>query len=120
MAQEWWRAPGYPGVCGVLRAVSPGVGRIRVHPPLPRGLVGFPLPSRRAAERGAAPRRAPDVGGSLGRAHGREGRGVGRTRGWAAGRPAFAPETVFSPFWAFHALEWGRPRNALLRAPKSL
>ena len=81
--------------CGVLRAVSPGVGRIRVHPPrLPRGLVGFPLPSRRAAERGAAPRRAPDVGGSLGRAHGREGRGVGRTRGAAC----FRSGDRFQPF----------------------
>ena len=54
-------------------------------------------------------RRLLDVPGG-----GREGRGVGRTRGWAAGRPIFAPETVFSPFWhdmpwmACHALEVGQ------------
>ena len=67
MRKFWrWRKSGgscarLPRSCGVLRAVSPGVGRIQVHPPLPRGLVGFPLPSRRAAERGAAPRGGPGL-----------------------------------------------------------
>ena len=69
--------------------------------------------------------RRPDVGGSpglaAGRAHGREGRGVGRTRGWAAGRPAFAPETVSARFGHFMAFGSGPDRETRccgpLRAP---
>ena len=50
MAQEWWLVR---PVTPVLRGLAGSIarGRLRVHPPLPRGVVGFPLPSRRAAAR---------------------------------------------------------------------
>ena len=81
-------------------------------PPL-RGLVGFPLPSRRASERGTAPpgdpglprdpsrsRTLPQVeypGIAAGRAHGREGA--------AAGEPAVGPQdALFSPLERFRLI----------------
>ena len=48
------------------------------------------------------------------------GRGGGRTRGWAAGRPIFAPETVSAPFGHFMSWKWCGPRKTPVRAPESL
>ena len=106
-----------PRSCGVLRAVSPGVG-YGFTPRGSGGWLGFLSPP--GAERGAAPRRAPDAGGSLGlaagRVHGREGRGVGKNRGWAAGC-LFSLRRPFQTFLAFHALEVGRTEKTRCCGP---
>ena len=62
-----------------------------------------------APRRGAQPRGAHLMLGEVSalRPAARTGE-EGAASGEPAGRPAFAPETVFSPFWAFHALEVGQ------------
>ena len=67
-----------------------------------------------APRRGAQPRGAHLMLGEVSAARTGE---KGAASGEPAGRPAFAPETVFSPFWAFHALEVGQTEKCAAAGP---
>ena len=95
------------------------------------GWISSPLPARLGE--GHSPARGPGTAagpqpfedsspGGISRHCGRpraraRGRGGGRTRGWAAGCPIFAPGAVQAHFRRIMPWKWARPRNALLWAP---